>query len=62
MLVVSALMLPVMTYASIWAVPDDFSGSAVDCGVVLVRLGVFVVAYRELFPRTWKRSLFLLRC
>src|SRR5579862_4011037 len=61
MIVISALMLPVMIvrfYMGVWQmVLLDFPLIVASFGSISA---FYVVAYRELFPKTWKRSLFLL--
>ena len=61
MLVVSALMLPVMIVRFYMG---PFQMLFLDLPLIAASFwsvsAFYVVAYRELFPRTWKRSLFLL--
>jgi cellulose synthase/poly-beta-1,6-N-acetylglucosamine synthase-like glycosyltransferase len=61
MLVVSALMLPVMIVRFYMG---PFQMVFLDLPLIAASFwsvsAFYVVAYRELFPRTWKRSLFLL--
>src|SRR5579862_2653344 len=61
MIVVSALMLPVMIvrfYMGVWQMV--FLDLPLIAASFWSVSAFYVVAYRELFPKTWKRSLFLL--